>query len=114
MREAREIANKDLNVQDIPQINADWDDIGCFALSFNGYDYWGSSKKCSDIANKYRTIYNEEEGVFPSTLTELRTCLFFEQRRFRFTEGASIEKYLDYMRKIIEAIRKKVASKEFD
>lgn len=43
-----------------------------FALTFDGYAALGS-ERCAEIANKQS----------PSTLTELRACLFFEQRRCR-------------------------------
>jgi hypothetical protein len=112
MMERKEIANKDLTERDIPNQDADWDDIVPFALSFNGYEYCGSTGKCIGIANKHSENY-EKDGVLPSTLTELRTCLFAEQRRVKWTT-VNMAIHLNYMRNIIEAIRKKVASKELD
>ena len=69
----REIANRDLSLDDVPPFNADWDQIGEFALSFNGYIECGSFERCAEVANNRRN----------DTLTELRACLFFEQRRWR-------------------------------
>ena len=45
-----------------------------FALSIHGYDVMGGFELCADLANT----------ATPTALTELRCCLFFEQRRERF------------------------------
>lgn len=113
MRERKEIANKDLTEQDFPNRDADWSDITPFALSFNGYHHTGSAEKCISIANKHSENY-EKNGVLPSTLNELRTCLFAEQRRVHWTTVVDMETHLNYMRTLIEAIRAKVASQELD
>ena len=64
------IANEDLKLMDIPSADAEMHVIFEFAQSFDGYDYWGA-ERCGEIANERRI----------GTLTELRTCLFFEHRR---------------------------------
>ncbi len=65
----RRDANLDLTLEDIPLPSMPWREMSSFALSFDGYEHWGSVDKCADIANARP----------PVTLTELRTCLFFEQ-----------------------------------
>lgn len=65
------IDNEHLQASDVPPDTAEWKDIVQFALSFNGYKARGSFEVAGKIANERR---NE-------TLTDLRTCLFFEQRR---------------------------------
>ena len=60
-------------LSDIPVPDADINEIGCFALTFDGYEHWGAFEKCAEVANAERQ----------NTLTDLRTCLFFEQRRWR-------------------------------
>ncbi len=67
------IPNSDLTVDIVPVTHADWYDISMFALQFDGYKDCGSFESCAAIANAGRD----------NTLTELRTCLFFEQRRWR-------------------------------
>lgn len=73
---------------------ADWSDIREFALAFNGYGYWGSSEECARIANSGRM----------ETMAELRTCLFFEQRRWRHVgespDAASMKRIRDLLRRI--------------
>jgi hypothetical protein len=100
----REIPNRDLTVADIPPISADFTEIGPFALTFNGYNYWGSFNRCAEIANRRKH----------DTLTELRTCLFFEQRRWHHFDRFPDEKAMEYLKGLIEAIREKVASGEVD
>src|SRR5262245_4737602 len=68
----REITNQALTLADIPGPDADWTTIGEFALTFSGYKAWGSFERCAEIANAPRH----------ESLTDLRTCLFFEQRRW--------------------------------
>jgi hypothetical protein len=58
---------------DIPSPNASLDELIVFAHTFDGYKAWGSFEKCAAIAN----------ARDHSTLDALRTCLFFEARRWR-------------------------------
>jgi len=89
-----------LTQSDIPPVDADWYTIQEFALTFDGYEVWGSFGKCADIANARRH----------GSLTELRTCLFFEQRRWRpFAEDPD-EKAVDYVRDVVEQIRARVVA----
>ena len=103
----REIANADLTEGDLPAPDAAWRSIGRFALSFNGYEYWGSVKKCGDVANPAAEVYYSDK-VLPNSLTELRTCLFFEQRRWRHFGYDPDEETMDYIHALVEGIREKV------
>ena len=95
----REISNKDLALSDIPTPEASWGELGEFALTFDGYSVWGSFDKCAEIANARRR----------ESLTDLRTCLFFEQRRWRhFGESPDAEAMM-YIRGLVEKIRNRVA-----
>lgn len=88
----------------IPGPDAGWYDISMFALQFDGYKECGSFEECAKIANAGRD----------KTLTELRTCLFFEQRRWRHFGEDPDEKAMVYIRDIIEKIRAKIAAQEFE
>ncbi|MBN2004324.1 MAG: hypothetical protein JXA21_13295 [Anaerolineae bacterium] len=107
------IASADLREDRIPAPDADWGDVGEFALSFDGYAHWGSFDRCAEIGNRGKQNY-DDQGELPASLTELRTCLFFEQRRFRHygvsPEGAD----LGYIRALVAAIRDKVLAQEFE
>ena len=96
------ISNADLKLQDVPSPSAGWDDICPFALTFNGYKHWGSFEKCAEIANARRR----------NTLNELRTCLFFEQRRCNHLGEQPDEELMNYIRSLLEAMRDKLKAGE--
>lgn len=96
-----EIHNDELVIEQIPDPDADWDTIQRFALTFDGYRFWGSFEKCAEVANKHLN----------STLTELRTCLFFEQRRWRHFDEEPDYKAMVYLGGIIKKIREAVSRK---
>jgi hypothetical protein len=100
MSEPRYISNMQLRADKLPPPDADWEAIQRFALTFNGYTYWGSFERCSEIANARRG----------ETLTELRTCLFFEQRRWRHFGYSPDEESMAYIRRLLEQIRARVAA----
>ena len=90
----KKISNDDLRLQDIPSQKADWSAIQQLALAFNGYELG----KCAQIANDHRH----------DTLTNLRTCLFFEQRRWRHFDEELDEDSMAYIRDILNKICHKV------
>jgi len=77
-----------------------------FALTFGGYDRWGSIE-CTETANRWVTTYAERQAL-PDSLTELRTCLFFEQRRWHHVDSEPGERAAGYIRAMVEAIRGRV------
>ena len=89
------IPNRELRAEKLPPADADWDAIQRFALTFDGYKRWGDAEKCGEIANARRH----------STMTELRTCLFFEQRRWRHFGAEPDEASMAYIREVLEQIR---------
>ena len=93
-----EIANADLCETNVPPPQAPWAAIQEFALTFDGYGYWGSFERCAEIANR-----REHDS-----LTKLRTCLFFEQRRWRYFGEEPDGEALAYIHGIIETLREKV------
>ena len=56
-----------------------------FAVAFDGYAWWGGVEGCGAIANAAAQRW-EGTGELPKSLTVLRSCLFFEQRRVHFTD----------------------------
>lgn len=99
-----EFTNNKLMSVDIPAADADWEVIEEFALSFDGYEACGSFEKCAEIANVRRH----------GSLTDLRTCLFFEQRRWRHFGVNPDGKAMKYIRSVIEKIRLKVTAEGSD
>lgn len=105
---ATEITDDDLNEEDLPPPDCrDLSVIHDFALSFNGYDYWGSYKKCAKVAtNVWETWENKKELPPTLTLAELRTALFFEQRLAHWDWGWRFPTAFSFA--VIEAIRSKI------
>jgi len=95
------IPNADLTLDMIPAIDAGWNDISMFALKFDGYKECGSYEACAAIAN----------AGLDTTLTELRICLFFEDRRWRHFGESPDAAGMVYIRSLVEKIRDKVEKK---
>jgi len=96
------IPNSDLTLSMIPGTDADWYDISMFALQFDGYQECGSFEECAKIANAGRD----------KTLTELRVCLFFEQRRWRHFGESPDAAGMVYIHSLIAKIRDKVSNRD--
>lgn len=54
------------------------------------------------------------EGVLPSSITELRTCLFFEQRRWRHYGFDPDEQAMEYILALVDRMREEVRATETD
>ena len=107
------IPNSQLIESDIPNQRASWKKIEPFALTFNGYKHWGSFKKCREVASEGVKLYREKKQLNQS-LTDLRTCLFFESRRWKHYEKNHSKKGMEYVHILVEAIRVRVLAKETD
>jgi hypothetical protein len=105
------IPNSHLIEKDIPSHRASWKKIEPFALTFNGYKHWGSFKRCREVAEVGVTLYREKKELNQS-LTDLRTCLFFESRRWKHYEKNPSKKGMEYVHGLVEAIRVRVIAKE--
>ena len=105
------IPNSQLIEKDIPPKRASWSKIESFALTYNGYTQWGSFKKCREVAKQGIGQYKENKELNQS-LTDLRTCLFFEARRWKHFEKTPNKNGLNYVHALVEAIRTRVAAKE--
>ena len=103
------IANANLANTTIPAGDADWVEIWRFALTFDGYALWGTPGLCGTLANRWSEAYGRDAAL-PPTLAELRTCLFFEQRRWRHLDRDPHTAARPYIAALLEGIRLKVAA----
>lgn len=94
-----QISNRALTPERVPRPTADLDEIFRFAFSYDGYKEAGSSEACAEIANA------RHQG----TLDDLRTCLFFEQRRWRHLGYDPGEGDLEYIRGLVAQIAERVS-----
>jgi hypothetical protein len=99
---AQEITNTELTPADIPSFKESWARIEPFALAFDGFRHWGSVEKCAEVAHARRM----------GTLTELRTCLFYEARRWNLAGKPPDIRALKYIRALVYAISQKVQAGE--
>jgi len=105
------IPNTHLIEDDIPSRRAIWKKVLPFAMTFNGYGHWGSFKKCREVADQGVKRFRGEKELSLS-LTDLRTCLFFEARRWKHYEKDPSKKGMQYIHALVEAIRTKVSAKD--
>lgn len=108
----QKIPNNQLIDSDIPSQRAVWKKIEPFAFTFNGYDHWGSFKKCREVAQLGVSIYRNNQPLDQS-LSDLRTCLFFEARRWKHFEKKPSKNGMEYIHALLAAIRLRVLAKEF-
>ncbi len=99
------IEGSDLDLNKIPDPSASMEEIWTFALTFDAYELHGSFEACSSIANERRH----------DSLDDLRTCLFFEQRKHRNDEQSPYYKgesqdEIDYVTELVRLIREKVST----
>ncbi|MBA3532372.1 MAG: hypothetical protein H0T73_10665 [Ardenticatenales bacterium] len=91
----------------LPPPYADWDTISEFALTVDGYRQWGTVATLGEMAAQSEAMFREHAAL-SATLTELRGCLFFEQRRWRHYGEVPDREGMRYIHTLVEAIRHKV------
>ena len=79
-----------------------------FALTFDGYQYWGSGEVLRRFLNTIK-----DRPIRKLGLTELRTRLFFEQRAWR-DNGHPDREAMGYIRALVEEIRRRVRFGKID
>jgi hypothetical protein len=88
----------------VPNPDASLEEIFRFALSFNGYERNTHPDQCGVIANSSLERWMDG-GEIPENLHDLRTCLFFEQRRWRHFGCEPDDETLRYLADLVKAIR---------
>jgi len=96
------ISSGTMTLADIPPADASWTEILDFALTFDGYEYWGSFERCAEVAN----------AKAHGSLNGLRTCLFFEQRSWRAgDESPPAKRTLVYWRSLLKKMRSLISER---
>ena len=106
------IPNSQLIESDLPTRRAGWKKIQPFALTFNGYEHWGSFKKCREVAHQGVSLFQSKKDL-NLTLTDLRTCLFYEARRWSHFKKNPNKRGMEYIHTLVDGIRTRVHSKDF-
>jgi len=96
----RQISGRALRVDRIQPAHASWSDIQRFALTSNGYDHCGSLEACAALA----------EARQCDTLSNMRACLFYEQRKWRFMDAQPDAMAMSRIRELMALISERVRS----
>ena len=105
-----ETPDERIHLDQIPPPDADWDQISAFALTFDGYQAHGSFETCAELANTVADEYSQVGCLSEDlSLRTLRTCLFFEQRRWRHYGEAPDSEAMKYIRELVNALTQRCA-----
>ena len=101
-----EIPNDKLTLQSVPSSTAKWSPtVETFALTFNGYRSIGD-EECGRLANRVKDEFMKRGNSLPPlNLTELRACLFYEQRRYHHFGTEPEGEDRDYINELLDAIK---------
>jgi len=98
------ISNDALTLEMIPPKEALWHDIALFSLTFDGYQKTGSFNRCTQVAN----------SLSCETLSEIRACLYFEQRRLTCLHAHPDRETMTFVHGLLEKMREKIITNERD
>lgn len=106
-----DIPNDELRPEHLPGPDAPWyPTIAEFALTFDGYEAMGN-RLFSYAGRRFEKW--RQDGSLPGDLRHLRSCLFVEQRRVKWSIPEQPEaEQLAYARALIEAIRRVVVGRK--
>lgn len=102
------IPNENLTASVVPPTTASWHLIQEFALTLNGYEVIGQ-KECGTLANRVKKEFSvSTTSLQRLSLTELRSCLFFEQRRFHHFGEEPVGDDRVFVNALLDAIHQKL------
>jgi hypothetical protein len=97
---ATQIHTGELRETDLPTGYGEWSDYARFAVTFAPRDQDTCSESGSAAFSRW-----QRTGDVPRTLEELRACLWFEQRRWRFLGCEPDSEGMRYAGALIRAMR---------
>lgn len=100
-----EIRNAELTPSAVPYTPSDTRALEAFALSFDGYAHWGD--RCAPLAEAAASAF-ESDGTLPTSLSDLRACVFHERQRWRWRARPPADSELAYMQALLDAVRSAV------
>jgi hypothetical protein len=106
--EPKMVATRDLRFDQVPAVDATWGEIAEFALCFDGYEYKDGNERLKGFANEAFARW-ERSKELPDDLDDLRSALFGEQRRHKWTDMEGDHDHMPYIRALITAIRERVS-----
>jgi hypothetical protein len=97
---AAQIHTGELRASDLPTSYGEWTDYARFAVTFAPRDREFCRELGSDAFSRW-----QRTGDLPRRLEELRACLWFEQRRWRFLGREPDSQGMRYVGALIRAMR---------
>jgi len=94
------IRSGDVRGEDLPSTYADWSDYARFAVTFQPR----SKDDAGELAN-WALARWRRTGEVPRRLEELRACLWFEYRRWRFHDRVPDPETMRYCAALVRQIR---------
>jgi hypothetical protein len=109
---ARSVPHRLLQRSDLPSGRAPFEEIVTFAYTFDGYGRYGLDG-CGTLANETYDTWTRGRSL-PRDLDALRSCLFFEARRWIVLEREPDTRARLYVDALLEAIGDELDSLEGD
>jgi len=109
--EVRRLAHDELRPEHLPHPRAPFEEVVHFAYTFDGYARFGM-RLCGEMANRAASSFvatGELPAWLVGDLDRLRSCLFFEARRWILLEREPDTRALIYVHRLIEAVGDQVA-----
>jgi hypothetical protein len=97
---AMQIQTGELRETDLPTAYGEWSDYAKFAVTFAPHNRDLCSEMGADAFARWRRT-----GEVPRRLEDLRACLWFEQRRWRFVGREPDTEGMRYVGALIRAMR---------
>jgi hypothetical protein len=94
------VRSGDLREEDLPSTYGDWAEYARFAATLEPR----SKDEAGELAN-WALARWQRTGELPRTLEELRSCLWFEYRRWRFHDRVPDAGTMRYCAALVRAIR---------
>ncbi|CAN5744998.1 hypothetical protein BH24DEI2_BH24DEI2_21620 [soil metagenome] len=91
---------------DFPEHGAPFKDIAALGYTFDGYAAHGM-ERCAEIANAALSAFYHQEAL-PDDVVTLRTCLFFETRRWLLYDQVPDQKARVYIHALIDSLKAKL------
>jgi hypothetical protein len=104
-----EILNNQLTPELLPLAAASWREISRFALTFPAYAHF-PGPELEQVAKSVAAAFQDGSDLGMFTMSDLRACLFWKQRYYRWMDRQPDEEEMKCIRALLEALRSKVAA----
>lgn len=106
IRTGEQIQHHELREEHLPRPGAQWAKIVPFASTFNAYEQLGGFKPAAIAGN------HKVRNLSACTLTDLRSALFFEYRRYNHLGYDPDGQAMLHLHALVEEIRRRIQNGE--